>query len=159
MDGSIITGLFDKAEEKQELQVWVCGQCNNSTFSLFNNGTVACGHCNQIICDTCVDTEGWRKVLPPSPEIATRDTAGVVKVDAMGSAEFAQRAVFRDIEKWLKGGELEFVVGGNEKGGTRAWFNVVTAKDRESIAENIRGYVEHVEKMEIADDAQETLDI
>lgn len=150
---NVVEGLFgpkDDNKVEQELQVWVC-TCGNQTFSLFNDARVQCAYCNNIICDTCADQEGWRKVLPPSPDKAKQDTAGTMRIHSAGDVDLARARTWRHLEGWMKAGELEFIYGGDLKGGTRAWVGVDNEKDRASLLENLEDFTKYVRELTFGD--------
>lgn len=142
---NVIKPDFGKPEEK-ELQVWVC-TCGNSTFSLFNDARVQCAYCENIICDTCADEEGWRKVLLPSPERAAEDNHGTMRIHHTGDMNLARARTWRHLEGWMKSGELEFVYGGHVDGGTRAWVGIDNEKDRVALLEQLADFKKYVEEL------------
>jgi len=145
-------GKVDKAcTPVQEKQVWVCGECDNRTFNLFNDSTIMCAYCEQVVCDTCADTEGWRKCLPPSPEHAAKDTKGTMQVHHTDAVEFARARTWRELEAWVKAGRLEFIYGGDIKGATRAWVGVDNDKDRASLLEQMQDFMKYVEGLKFGE--------
>lgn len=144
---NVVGGLFgpkDDNKVEKELQVWTCA-CGNQTFSLFNDARVQCAYCEQIICDTCADEEGWRKVLPPSPEKAKQDSAGAMRIHSAGDVDLARARTWRHLEGWMKNGELEFIYGGDVKGATRAWVGIDNEKDRLALLEQLDDFRVYVE--------------
>lgn len=140
----MVTADFGGKPEEQELQVWVCGECDNSTFVLFNDARIQCAYCQDIICDECTDREGWRRVLPPSPEKAKETDAGTVRQMHVGGVDIARARVFRQIEGWQKDGTIQFMYGGRNDGATGAWVGVDNEKDRDDLLgqlDNFRAYI------------------
>lgn len=155
---NIITPDFGKPSEEKELQVWVC-DCGNSTFSLFNDARVQCAHCGNIICDTCADEEGWRRVLPTSPATAAEDNNNTIRIMNVGDVELARARVWRQLDEWRRDGKLEFVYGGHVDGGTRSWVNIDNEKDREHLLEQLRSFQKYVEGLKFPEEDAPELDL
>lgn len=155
---NVIKPDFGKPEEK-ELQVWVCGVCDNSTFTLFNDARVQCAYCETIICDECTDREGWRRCLPESPERAAEDNHGTMRIMNVGDVELARARVWRQLDEWRKDGVLEFVHGGHVDGGTRSWVNIDNEKDREHLLEQLRSFQKYVEGLKFPEEDAPELDL
>lgn len=153
--------------EKEEL-LFTCGQCDCRSWKLLSTGNIECANCGSYfnVHDTCEEhtddgIRGWRKVIATAPEETKDlpDEGDTVNVRCMPDETLASRAVFRDLERWLREGKLVFVGGYHEDGRGRWWLGAHNAEQRDWIVRKIGEISDNCASTKYPDDNQTELNL
>ena len=150
--GEIIS-IGQKREQPAEPErlIWVCSECNCSTFHLYDDDTSECALCGKM----SENYGEWVRNLRAPSDTVTKTDNNTMRVTNYGCAEIAKRRVIKKIRP--DDPDLVSVFAVWRDGTNTSWDGIETIEQRDFLADILRTHMEATQHRSITeqDDAAE----
>ncbi|MGV2135156.1 hypothetical protein GOZ83_19705 [Agrobacterium vitis] len=124
---------------KPERLIWLCGECQSSTWFLYDDDVCECANCGNVS-----DASRWVTPIRDAPQAPEETDGGTVIRTFVGSPELAKRRVMKKLADQT--GKLAMLISYFEDGSGSHWIAAETVEQRDWTVRKLRELADSIEK-------------